>query len=323
MTKRNLELSVDVGSGEASAPLDRRVRDELRATFRTLPVAVHPSGLSGPFSAGGRIVVFGFYDELDRHARLVAGRWPADGAPLEVLLSEPAARALRLGVGAELDARSRLDRTRVERARVVGVYRVQDPAQAFWWNEPLETTGTGDGEFGPLVTTRRAFFSQGFDGAELRWRSEPSLDRLGLGELPRLRDTVASLPSRLNRGRPAGNQFAVDTGLGPILTDASESLHVARAGVLVPSVQLGLLAAWGLLFTAGLLVERRLLATESLRLRGATAGEILSLALMEALLIAVPAAVAAPWLAALGLRALNHVGPLAGIGLRLHPHVGW
>ena len=42
---------------------------------------------------------------------------------------------------------------------------------------------------------------------------------------------------------------------------------------------------------------------------------------MEGALLAVPAAVLAPWVAVLGLRALNHVGPLAQIGLRLDPHV--
>ena len=326
VTKRNLEASVGVSGGEPAAPLDARVGTALGTTFGGLPVAVHRSGISGPFSARDRIVVFAFYDELDRHARLTAGRWPAavtQTGPLEVVLSDPAARALHLGVGDALTARSRLDKAFVESVRVVGLYRVGDPAEAFWWNSPLETAGAGDGDFGPLVTTRQAFFAQRFDGSELRWRAEPALDRLELNSLPSLRRTFATLPSRLNVGRPAANQFALDTGLGQILADAAQSLHVARAGVLVPSAQLGLLAAWALLFTAGLLVERRLLATESLRLRGATAGEILTLALMEALLLAVPAAVAAPWLAALALRALNHVGPLAGIGLRLHPHVGW
>jgi len=46
-----------------------------------------------------------------------------------------------------------------------------------------------------------------------------------------------------------------------------------------------------------------------------------ALALVEATLIAVPAVLVAPWLAAGSLRALNHVGPLADVGVHLEPHV--
>jgi FtsX-like permease family protein len=46
------------------------------------------------------------------------------------------------------------------------------------------------------------------------------------------------------------------------------------------------------------------------------------LAFAEGVLLAVPAVVAAPWLAVLSLQALNHVGPLAEVGLELEPQVG-
>ena len=76
--------------------------------------------------------------------------------------------------------------------------------------------------------------------------------------------------------------------------------------MLVPSIQLALLAGYGLIVTAALLVERRRRTTESLRLRGATTPQIAGMAFVEALLIALPAVVVAPWLAAVSLRALNY-----------------
>lgn len=322
VTTRDLQVSLVTLPGDSAGALDAKVAAAVGATFGSKPVRTARSGLSGPFALERRIVVFGFYDDLPGHARLTAGHWPAAaGGTVEVALPDAAARALDLKVGDELSARSRLDGSLVA-ARVVGLYRVRDPSAAFWWNQPLETAGSGDGEVGPLVATRGAFLRLGLAGTDLRWRLQPQLGGLGLEEVSALRDRIVRLPGRLNEGRPSGGAFEVDTGLGGLLGGASQALHVARGGVLVPSIQLGLLALWGLLFTSGLLVERRRLAIESLRLRGASAAQIVTLALMEAGLLALPAAVVAPWLAAVGLRALDYVGPLAGIGLRLDPRVG-
>ncbi len=58
-----------------------------------------------------------------------------------------------------------------------------------------------------------------------------------------------------------------------------------------------------------------------MRSRGAGGEGVAALAVMEGALLAVPAAILAPWVAVFGLRALNHVGPLAQIGLELDPHV--
>jgi hypothetical protein len=125
----------------------------------------------------------------------------------------------------------------------------------------------------------------------------------------------------LNDGRPSGRQLAVYTRVGGVLAEAAASLRSTRANVLVPSAQLAVLATYALLFTAGLLLERRTRSVEILRLRGGTPGEIVVMSLMEAVLIALPAAAVAPWLAALLLRALNVAGPLASADLSLRPEV--
>ena len=293
------------------------MRELVDETFAGVPVTTFASGESEPFAAKQGTIAFGFVDELRSHAELEAGRWPATRAsPVEVALPTAVASALGLRVGDVVEAQSRLDPTHRVTARVVGTYRPERIASAFWWGDPLATGGAG-----PFVMTRESFDALGLRDQSLRWRLEPDTGRLTLDEAATVRRRLSSLPTRLNEGRPAGQQIDVQTNLPRVLAEADHSLHLARAGVLVPFIQLALLAAYGLIVTTALLLERRYRVTETLRLRGGTARQITGLALVEATLIAVPAVILAPWLAAGSLRALNHVGPLADVGVQLEPHV--
>ena len=320
VTAANVQATVNVFGGKYDRALDTRVRGVATDVFHETGVAIYANGESEPFAAAGRTVVFGFADGIADHARLVSGRWPTPaGREVEVAVPEVVARALGLRPGRALRTRSRLNANRVVHARVVGIFRAERPASAYWWGNPLSTSGAD----GPLITTRPSFFGLGLEDVELRWRFEPELDRLTLGEAATVRRRLGGFAGRLNEGQPPGQQFALDTNLPEILGDASRSLRLARAGVLVPSIQLMLLAAYGLIVTAALLTERRRLTTESLRLRGATTRQIVRMSLLEATLIALPAVALAPWLAAGALRSLNYAGPLADVGLRLDPEVNW
>jgi hypothetical protein len=316
-TEANVQATVHLFRGDAESGPDRRVRTIARDAFSATGVAIYRSAESEPFTVRGRIAVFGVFDDLARHARLLAGRWPTSrGAQVEVVVPAPVARDLRLRVGDLVSARSRLDEDAMVTARVTGIYRAERPSSAYWWGQPQSASGAG-----PLVTTRASFFSLGPQDAELRWRLEPDFRRLTIGQATALQRELALVPRRLNAGRPSGQQFSVETDLPQILAGARRSLTVARAGVLVPSIQLALLAAYGLLITSVLLTERRVARAESLRLRGATTSQLGTIALVEAGLIALPAVAAAPWVAAGALHALNVIGPLAAIDMRLEPHV--
>jgi hypothetical protein len=317
-TEANLQATVSVFGGGSDRALDARVGEIARDVFSATGVSIFRSGESEPFTVDGRTAVFGFFDDISSHARLVAGRWPGSGeAPVEVGVPDAVSQALQLRVGQLVRARSRVDENRLVQARVAGIYRAERPSSAYWWGNPLMTAGA----YGPLVTTRPSFFALGFQDVELRWRLQPDVRQLTIDQAGPLRSKLALVPERLNEGRPGGEQFDLETNLPEILASADRSLRLARAGVLVPSIQLALLAIYGLIVTASLLIERRQRTTESLRLRGATTRQIAAMALMEASLIAVPAVALAPWLAAASLRALNYAGPLADIGLRLEPHV--
>jgi hypothetical protein len=313
----NVQLAVDVFAGGDESGLDAHVRELVGETFRGVPVATFASGESEPFRTERGTIAFGFFDDLTAHAALAAGRWPATReSPVEVALPTTVASDLGLRVGDDIEAQSRLHPTHRVAARVVGTYVPEGTAAAFWWGDPVATAGAG-----PFVTTRASFDALGLRDQSLRWRLEPDTGRLTLDEAAAVRRRLSSLSTRLNEGRPAGQQIDVQTNLPRVLDEADRSLHLARAGVLVPFIQLALLAAYGLIVTTALLLERRYRVTETLRLRGGTALQITGLALVEATLIAVPAVVLAPWLAAGSLRALNHVGPLADVGVHLEPHV--
>ena len=228
----NVQLVVDVFAGGAESGLDRRVRELVGETFDGVPVTTFASGESEPFAAKQGTIAFGFVDEARSHAELEAGRWPATRAsPVEVVLPTTVASDLGLRVGEVVEAQSRLDPTHRVTARVVGTYRPERSASAFWWGDPLATGGAG-----PFVMTRESFDALGLRDQSLRWRLEPDTGRLTLDDPARLRLPRASTrPS----GRPADRR---PDEPARVLDEADHSLHLARAGVLVPFIQLALLA---------------------------------------------------------------------------------
>ncbi len=91
--------------------------------------------------------------------------------------------------------------------------------------------------------------------------------------------------------------------------------------MLLLTIQFVILAAYALVLVAGLLVEQRRIETAMLRSRGATAGHVAWMALLEGLVLVVPAALAAPWLAVGALRLFDAIGPLADAGVSIEPRV--
>jgi FtsX-like permease family len=325
------ETSVEVSTRvdqQAYAAADARVGEALERSLGPTTADVYRGGRSSSFSLLGRpedtLTVFSFLEGVERHTELVAGSWPGRGVTVEAALSEPAAELLDVAPGDSLPVAARTGEARRYDVRVSGVYRVTDPGSAFWRASPLELEGVERGDFttfGPLVVPRQTFFEVARGTAEVRWRVAPRFDELHVDEVPQLRRSLEGLDERLAAGEETG--FDVSTDLPGILAEAERSLLVARSGVLVPSLQLAILAAYALLFTAFLISEERRVETALLAARGADGRRIAVVTLLEGVLLALPAALAGPWLAALSLRALEQVGPLAEIELGLDPRVGW
>lgn len=276
------------------------------------------------------LTVVAHAEGLAEQATLIDGEWPddrsADG-PLPVAVVEDVALALGRGVGDELHLRGRLDATFGVDVRIVGVFRIDDPADPSWWDEPQAVQGVVESErfvtFGPLYTTARHLLRAAPASLDLAWHAYPDVGALTLDAAADLEARVAGLGERLRATLASivAARPAVTTELPALLAGAQRSLLVSRAGVLLLSVQLVVLAAYAVLLSAGLLMDRRRLDTAMLRSRGAGRRHLLVLAGIEAALLCGVAAAAAPWLAAVGLGAFNVAGPLADIGLRIEPRV--
>ncbi|MFW6075188.1 MAG: FtsX-like permease family protein, partial [Chloroflexota bacterium] len=273
------------------------------------------------------LAIFRFIDQLDENTTLADGRWPEPSdEPYETAISQAAADLLELEVGDELTLTNRRDEDVQPTIQVVGIFDINDPSDPYWYENELDTTGINEGSsfttYGPFFAHPTTFFGDLTPAsADLAWRIYPTVDNLEVDEIADMRRRVQALEGTLNDGRPAGNRFQVETGLVGILSETERSLLVTRSGVLILIVQLAILSGYALLLTARLLASERQIETNLLRARGAGNRQIMMMALMEGLLLGIPAAIASPWIAALVLRLFNQVGPLASIGLEIDPVV--
>ncbi len=276
------------------------------------------------------LVHIGWMEGLADRATLVDGAWPeavsATAAdPVPVAVADVVAIPLGLGVGQELALTSRLDANRTVPARIVGIFRIDDPSAPAWWDERQVLDGlvTSDdfATHGPFFTTREHLLERAIvRSAELTWRAFPEVSALTIDSMAGLGARVAGLDARIESAT-GGIPTTVTTALPEILDDAERSLLVSRTGVLVLIIQLAVLAAYAVLLSAALLVEHRRVDTAMLRSRGAGPARIGALALVEGLLLTVPAALLGPVIAVAALGLLDVVGPLAAIGLTIHPSV--
>jgi ABC-type lipoprotein release transport system permease subunit len=315
--------------------VDATVRGQVAEAIGGAGTTVAFSARSGTFALPGQpagevrdLTELGVMEGIEGHATLLAGGWPVSdlgAGQVGVAISEQVAELLGAGLGDELRLVSRLDEQQVVTARIEGVYRIDDPSEPFWWDDDRLLAGLEESDayrtIGPLLTTRAALLRQAGSSLSLTWHAFPDLGALRIEDVDRLRSGVAELPTRLEIAVPEASA-SIETELGNILAGSERSLLVSRTGVLLLIVQLAVLAAYAIVLTAGLLVEHRRVDTSLLRSRGAGPLQVAGLSLIEGLVLAVPAALAAPWLAAAALGILNVAGPLAEIGLAIEPRVG-
>jgi hypothetical protein len=300
--------------------------------WRTSATVALPDASSGE---PGDQAIFGLLDGLADRAALLAGAWPTgavpagpDGLPsepIEVAVVEAVATALGLEVGdvVPLVARASTAPTPIP-VRLVGIFAITTPTDPFWNEDAQLVSGIVDrGQYrslGPFFASESDLVLPGVGALNQHWRTFIGFDQVGVDHAGPLRSRIAALEDRLEAG--GGGEFQVATGLPEILESVERSLLVSRTGVLLLIAQLAILAAYAIVLTASLLVDHRRIDTALLRSRGAGPWQVAALALLEGLLLAIPAVLIAPWLAAAALNVLNDAGPLAAVGLRIVPHVG-
>ncbi len=291
---------------------------------------------------------------LEDHVEVVAGRLPdPEGTTPEVVLPDGFQREAAIGDIVRLRHASYDDCQRIPpsedpaiardevlcvpttfvsvstSAVVVGFVRPRDPADPRWqlfgegWDVPVEppvpglATRSHQGSM-VLLTTREQYFGV-FASLlpELTTRHRagivPDLDALAVGDVPRALDEIEAWAADIRE------QLGVPVALRASIAEELARFRTLQTFSQVPLLLIllqvvGVVAFYVVVLMAGVR-ERQAEEIAVFRSRGASAAQILGLALVEGLLLAVPAALAGPWLAARAIAALGRTPafqPLTG-----------
>ncbi|MFG1951245.1 FtsX-like permease family protein [Micromonospora sp. NPDC048830] len=308
------------------AARDRVVRDRFAAGLGGVPTRVagarYGTGreLTGDLGAArtsddpvfANLVDLG---EVAAHAELTSGAWAVPGAtPTQVTVPERVAAVLGLAAG---DRVPLLDRGSERRGEVLvaGVWRPRDPTEAYWRLAP--GVGATDGtatSYGPFVLDP-ADFTRTFPGSvSVSWLVEPDLASVPANRLGAVKQAVAVAAERVPREAGLGSSAQTVTGLDRLIDRLGRADLVGRSALLTPLLLILVLGGYALVLVAALLNEDRRAQTALLRARGAARGQLAGLAVREATLVVLPAALLAPPLAGEALRRIGGDGP-AGLPL--------
>jgi FtsX-like permease family len=325
----DVRVAVDVGLLPAT---DALVRPQVTAALRAVDGPVVRVARSDPMTSTTSdpattkdLVVLSELEGLDGHARLAAGSWAVAGrSPIEATLSTAAAGALGLHLGDRVSLVDIRDTKIKAQLAVVGLWTPIDPDDGYWLGDGLELDGTVPGAGfttrGPFVVPGPDLAGRGITHAvSVEWRAAVPVDALTLENAQRLSDEVDALPSRITTALPRLAQPKVSTGLPALLDSVSRSLAVSWASILLLTLQFAVLAAYAVLLVAGMLVERRRGESALLRSRGASTGHLTAMALIESVLLAVPAVVLAPILALAIVRLIALARPAVAPAIALDP----
>ncbi|WP_406515809.1 ABC transporter permease [Streptomyces sp. NBC_00873] len=320
---------------EQQGAADATARKAARETFDGLPVTVRkleasgayalPRSLQAPAARRGNPDLTRFASLDPSRVRLTAGRMPGagsgkSGGPIEVALPSAVADVLKLKPGARLTLTSRLADDTRQPVLITGLYEAADQADPYWQLDELGGRGVRKVFFttyGPLLTDPAVLASGRISTREMSWLASADFRTVTTDRIDTLRTTATKGPKALLAAPAFKGGASAQTSLPTVLDQIDRALLVSRSTLMIVAVQLVLLAGYALLLVARLLSTERGGETELLRARGGSRGRITSLAAIEALLLALPAAVIAPLLAGPLTRLLADRSELTRIGLRL------
>ncbi|MEU0397634.1 ABC transporter permease [Streptomyces sp. NPDC006208] len=327
-----LVVSAQVPNERRESAHDAVVRGA-RRTFDGLPVTVRrlersgpyalPRSLQNPEARKGDPDLTHFAALDPSRIRVTGGALPgratAGDGPVPVALPEATAKQLGLRPGSRLTLTDRMGGA-TQAIRVTGVYRAADPGDPYWQLDSLGGRGMRTVVFttyGPLLADPSVLTSGRITSGTTGWLATADFRTLTTGRIGALRSAAADGPEATGKDPAFAGGATVRTALPTVLDQTGRALLVARSTLLIVAVQLVLLAAYALLLVARLLSTERAGETDLLRARGASRRRIASLAAVEALLLAVPAAVCAPLLSGPLTGLLAERPELTRIGLRL------
>ncbi|MEU6746192.1 ABC transporter permease [Spirillospora sp. NPDC046719] len=310
-----------------------QVDGALEQIYRDVPLTVSMGVRSDSYTLPGQekiehpqLTAFATYTGIERHARLAQGRWPSPGAgagkdaEMEAALPAAAARSVHASVGDVLTLHGRVDKKSVVRARIVGLFEVPRPDDYFWQGDQLITTGAEHGDYttyGPLVVPQDVFAARlTGTGVDVRWTVMPDLRRIDTGDLDGLGDRAARSAAIVQKAA-GGAQYTVVTSLPMLASQLADAVRVTRSTMLIPVLQLILLAGCAWMLVARLLADHRRGEVALLRTRGLGMRQLAALGVAEGALIVLPAAVCGPLLAGPLLHLAGWAPAIRASGLRL------
>ncbi len=291
---------------DAGASADPVLRSLVTRSLSSVPTEVVGAVQSTPFvleaGVGGEadraLTSFWALDDLAGRAELRGGRWPGAAgpgtAPVEVAVSVAGAAGLGVGVGDRIPLQSATFGPDVT-AIVTAVYEPRDPTDPVWRLDPTGGAGVRPGEhpsYGPLAVPRASIAARVPDSAGASWLVTPDLSDVPADGLATVADGLAALDA--GASAELGPSAHVTSGLGGLLEQAARSLVVSRSTTPVPALLLAVIAAYAITHVGRLLLGERAVERALLRARGASRGQDARGALLEAVLLVLPAAVLAP-----------------------------
>ncbi|MFK3982769.1 FtsX-like permease family protein [Micromonospora sp. NPDC050397] len=318
------------GSAETLRQRDTALRTQVEPGLAGLPTTVSAAGYAAGRQLAGPVgkavpdadgVVFAsvvFLDDLAEHAELSSGSWPRPGAdPVQTTLAEPVATILGVEVGDRIPVTDRVT-GRVSDLVVAGIWHPRDPKAGYWRLSPEVTDGNApqSSTYGPLAVDRTDFLQHFAANASAAWIVEPRLTGASVAELSRLADTVRKLNSELPKSTGLGTSGIVTTAVDRLAERLERANLVGQSALVTPMLLVIVLGGYALVLVAVLLVEQRRGENSLLRARGAARNQLAGLAVREATLVVLPAALIAPLLATEGLHLVDRIPMLAEVGLR-------
>jgi hypothetical protein len=260
---------------------------------------------------------FGEFDNIRSQSRLVSGVWAGEpsGSTIPVTIPSNASKALGYSLGSTFLLSNGPKSAMVT---VVGTYQPTDAGSSFWGNDPLQGAGndpshtqtnlasflTGDG-FGPLIAAPGAMTKPGFIAPLVDIHYRLHFANTTVDQLAPLVSRLSSVDSKLTLSLgTSAHEVDYSSDVQGAVSGVASGLIVTRSTVAVVSLLLLVLALVAMGQTARLLTESQSGERQLMRARGASGGQIIALAVVEAIALGVITAGVSPLLANLLYRAL-------------------
>jgi hypothetical protein len=268
---------------------------------------------------------------LAAHVRMLSGTCGGAGQdPITACVPQAAASVLGLTTGDRIRLRDTVSHA-VTEVLISGVYQPVWPNGVYWKLDQLGSAAQRSGHFteaGPLVISPAAAAGGKFAFESAVWVGQPDLARLAGANLAVLGAQLANRIAAL----PLSGALLGDAAQSPTLPDAivttnlpgqlaalATALVVTRTEMLSAILILLLVAGATLSLAVRLLAQRREAETALLAARGASRVQLARRGLIDAALVAVPAAAAGPPLGVILASLLIRTNPAASSGVVLTP----